>query len=153
MMSQTHNSPIDQLINPHYWLALSWLDPIIKNSPLPLRRVCILCLCARVWVSIYDGGCHSSLDYWEVRKEMEGGGGLNHCNTQRRTHRNVHTRGREVKAEGQKFHCMSFFSFFFFYIYIGWPFSYTLPPSLFPPAFFPSSFFLVADLSWVKHKR
>lgn len=81
--------------------------------------------------SVYDGGCHSSLDYWEVRRGVEGEG----------LTITIHTHGSAHSIQGQRgvnsgpeitLHEEDFFFFATFTICLLFPSSLLFLPTLLP---------------------
>lgn len=126
---QGPSPPIDQLINPHYWLAVSWLPSHHQEITSSPKAWC-MCVFFFVCVRIYDGGCHSSLDYWEVRRGTEGGR-VWPSHTQKCTH---YPGSKRCKQRARNHIAGDFLSYSF-----HWPATLlpSLPPSPFLPALLP----------------
>lgn len=145
MLSHSPFSPINQLISPHYWLARSWLHPVVKKSPLAARLLCVGCLFLGKHM-MGDVTADLITGRWEWWRRT---GVLQSQLTQRHTEAACSKGQRREKWRGWRSRWTRWF--FFATISIGWPLCY--PSFLPPPPPPPLSFFLVADLSWVKQKR
>lgn len=140
------------------WLWADWI-PIIKKSPPAPRLVCyivLVCMCLSEYIwwglsqftRLQGGGKGNSVG--------GGGEGSDHHSTQTHTQKCTH-QGQRGQSRRPKIPLQDWLLFFFFILFCCKNL-YWLPILLHPHSLSFSScllplLFLVADLSWVKHKR